>query len=187
MFNRNTIKVSYCCMSNMHAIISGHNSQVLAPKPDASEQTQKSCNCTQPMQCPLSGKCQTKTVIYKATVTAPTKPVRHYYGLTERSFKERYGGHKYDFAHVENRKSTALSKYIWELKDNGIDYNIRWSIDRHVSPYKCGTRRCDVCLSEKMVIATADQTSMLNSRSEIVSACRHRWKYRYTAVRDAPT
>ena len=32
---------------------------------------------------------------------------------------------------------------------------------------------------KKLVIALADKSTMLNKRSEIVSACPHRTKYRY--------
>ena len=87
-----------------------------------------------------------------------------------------------------HRTATALSKYIWELKDEGRSYEVKWDVARKAFPYKCGTRRCDVCLTEKMVIATADPETMLNSRVEIVSTCRHRAKFRLeNAGGDAPT
>ena len=47
----------------------------------------------------------------------------------------------------------------------------------YATPYKCGTRRCDLCLTEKYVIAHADQEHLLNKRTEIISKCRHRNKY----------
>ena len=47
----------------------------------------------------------------------------------------------------------------------------------YAKPYKCGTRRCDLCLTEKCVIASADQEHLLNKRTEIISECRHRNKY----------
>ena len=36
------------------------------------------------------------------------------------------------------------------------DYNSQWSIKVYASPYKFGTRKCDLCLIEKMVIARSD-------------------------------
>ena len=42
--------------------------------------------------------------------------------------------------------------------------------------YKCGARRCDLCLTEKYVIAHADQEHLLNKRTESISKCRHRNK-----------
>ena len=83
---------------------------------------------------------------------------------------------------------TALSKYVWELKDEGRPYEIKWNIARKAAPYKCGMRQCDVCLTEKMLIATADPETMLNNRAEIVSTCHHRAKFRLeNAADDAPT
>ena len=31
IFNRNTVKISYCCMRNMESVISSHNKQILNP------------------------------------------------------------------------------------------------------------------------------------------------------------
>ena len=68
LFNRNNIKTSYSCMGNMATIISRHNAKILNPAPAEDPCT---CNCRKPDTCPLSGKCLTKCVVYKATVTAP--------------------------------------------------------------------------------------------------------------------
>ena len=145
------------------------------------------CNCKRPDTCPLSGKCLTKCVVYKATVTAPPKPVCHYYGLTEGPFKTSYYNHTHSFWEKSCKNDTELSKYIWDLQDSSQQYQIKWDIVHHAAPYKCGTRRCDVCLTEKMVIATANPATMLNKRAEIVSTCRQCAKFRYENVLDAPT
>ena len=49
LFNRNTVKISYCCMENMATIIQRHNSKVLKP---TSENDTKSCNCRN--ACPMN-------------------------------------------------------------------------------------------------------------------------------------
>ena len=183
LFNRNNVKTSYSCMNNMAAIISSHNAKILAPAP---EQAPRTCNCRQPDNCPLNGHCLTECIVYKATVSVPQKPARHYYGLTEGPFKTRFNGHTHSFRAENCRRETELSKYIWELKDHNQPYKITWDIAHRAAPYKCGTRRCDVCLTEKMVIATADPTKTLNKRAEIVSTCRHRAKFRYNRISGAP-
>ena len=170
-------------MRNVAAIISSHNSKVLNAAPD---QPPRTCNCRQPNTCPLDGQCLTECVVYKATVSVPQKPDKHYYGLTEGQFKTRFNGHTHSFREEEYRNETELSKQIWELKDSNQPYKIAWSIVQRASPYRCGTRRCDVCLSEKMIIAMADPLSTLNKRAEIVSTCRHRSKFRYDKVPNAP-
>ena len=186
LFNRNNVKTSYSCMTNMAAIISSHNARVLAPVPDKVPRT---CNCRQPGKCPLTGNCLTECIMYKATVSVPHKPDKHYYGLTESPFKMRFNGLTNSFRTESCRREAELSKYIWELKDNNKPYEMNWCIaaQQRVAAYKCGTWRCDICLTEKTVIAAADPSSTLNKRAEIVSTCRHCAKLRYDRVSYAPT
>ena len=79
---------------------------------------------------------------------------------------------------MKNEKKTELSKHIWDLKKQKRQYSIKWSIAARASPYKCGSRRCDLCLTEKRTIALAEKDSLLNHRSEIISKCRHTNKFR---------
>ena len=62
-----------------------------------------------------------------------------------------------------------------------IEGSIKWEIARRAAPYKCGTRKCDLCTTEKLEIALANANantdSLLNKRSEIVSTCRQRTKF----------
>ena len=183
LFNRNNVKCSYSCMNNMTSIISSHNAKVLAPVP---EQASRTCNCRQPQNCLLNGYCLTECVLYKASVSVPNKPARHYYGLTEGPFKPRFNGHTRSFRSESCRRETELSKYVWDLQDQHLDNKVQWSIAQRATPYKCGTRRCDVCLSEQMVIALADLSTLLNKRVEIVSTCCHRAKFRYDKASNAP-
>ena len=47
----------------------------------------------------------------------------------------------------------------------------------YATDYKYGTRRCDLCLTEKYVAAPADQEHLLNKSTEIISKYHHRNKY----------
>ena len=100
-------------------------------------------------------------------------------------FKQRYYKHNESFRVAGKRNVTRLFKYMWELKDQGIDIEgiIKWDIEYKSVPYKCGTRRCDLCTSEKLAILLADNRILLNKRSEIISMCRHRAKFKSTQVR----
>ena len=173
-------------MSNVKTIIAGHNARILNSdtQPDS-----RSCNCRVPQECPLEGHCLTECVIYKASVSGPSIPEKHYFGLTEGIFKTRYNQHMRSFRSEEDKHETELSKYVWRLKDANKEFEVKWKVEERATPYKCGTRRCDVCLTEKMVIATANPRSMLNKRSEIVSTCRHRAKFRLDKLKKttAPT
>ena len=81
------------------------------------------------------------------------------------------------------KKETDLSKYIWYLKDKGEDFTIKWSVPAKASRYTCGSKRCNLCLTEKLLIAKADSRTLLNKRSEIMSKCRHRNKFILKPIR----
>ena len=166
-------------MPNMGSIIASHNAKILSPPPATTPA--KTCSCNRSNPCPLGGECLASCIVYKATVSVPTvpsEPTKIYYGLTEPDFKTRYYNHKTSFKHAHKRHATELSKYMWDLKDKGMRGEIKWEIAKRSTPYKCGTRRCDLCLSEKLLIALADPSSLLNKRSELTSSCRHYKKYR---------
>ena len=81
------------------------------------------CICT----CPLNGNCLQSSVVYQATVTRQDNNITEtYVGLTENDFKTRYRNHTASFRHAKHRNSTELSKYIWTLKDNNINFFISW-------------------------------------------------------------
>ena len=140
----------------------------------------RACNCDIPEDCPLKRHCMgVQSVVYKATISAPNHAEKYYYGLSEPEFKSRYANHKSSLKYPSKRNTTELSKYYWELRDKGVDkkdIKVDWNIERQAHKYKCGTRRCDLCLTEKLVIALADKSTMLNKRSGIVLACPHRTK-----------
>ena len=109
------------------------------------------------------------------------------------SFKKRYTGHKSDF---NNRKGegngTALSSKVWELKDDGKDFKIKWSIIDRAFPYKSGMKMCDLCSTERMHIALGKNgfqrlppdCILLNKRSEIMGKCRHKLSHTLSKVKE---
>ena len=182
MFNRNTIKISYSCMNNTKQIIDNHNKRILKSSehndtPTSKTKDNKTCNCRQKDACPLDGNCLQPSVIYQATVTSKDNPTPEtYIGLTENEFKTRYRNHIASFRHTRSRNSTELSKHIWNLKDNNIDYSISWRILSSTKAYNSASKRCNLCLKEKLLIICRPDISTLNKRNELVSSCRHRNK-----------
>ena len=69
------------------------------------------------------------------------------------------------FQNKGHEKKTELSKYVWELKDKGEDFTIKWSVAGKAALYICDSKRCDLCLTEKLLIAKADLRALLNNRS----------------------
>ena len=55
--------------------------------------------------------------------------------MSEDEFKTRYNNRTMSFQNKGHEKKTELSKYVWELKDKGEDFNIKWSIAAKASPY----------------------------------------------------
>ena len=174
-YNRNTIKISYSTMPNMQSIISTHNKRILG---DSKMPTTEGCNCRQAQLCPLDGKCQTKNMIYKATVTLDHDQSQHnYIGLTSTTFKKRWSTHKSSF--VSDKASTKLSDFIKTQKAKKNNFKIDWSIKTLASPYTQNSKKCNLCLTESFEIMKAlkSNSKTLNTRNEIFQKCIHREKY----------
>ena len=158
--------------------IGNHNGKMLNKKSEQAldkNGNPKKC-CAKPANCPLKpDRCDQKNVIYQADVHADNK-VMKYYGSTENEFKKRCSTHKTTFCKVPD-SHTALPSYIWKLKDKGIGYEVKWSIKARGHAFTSGGRACDLCLTEKLIILTADQNTMLNRRDELLETCRHRRKH----------
>jgi hypothetical protein len=177
LLNRNTVKISYSCMPNIHQIVSSHNKRLIN-KPEPNTNINENCNCKRDRQCPLNGNCLTSSVIYQAKVTRhDNQREETYVGLTENTFKSRFNGHTSSFRNEEHRKATTLSEYIWKLKDKNIQHSITWKILSRAKPYSTIRKTCNLCLEEKFFIIHRPHLSSLNKRNELTSACRHRKKH----------
>ena len=161
----------------MKTIISGHNKSLLKK---GSTDTPKNCNCRD--VCPLPGDCRRSAVIYKATVKSGNE-TKLYIGSAETEIKLRLANHRHSFNESKLRNATRLSSYIHNLKDNNRLYDIKWDIVDKSTPYICGSKRCNLCLTEKYRILHSDPSTTLNARNEIVSKCRHNFKFKLRNIR----
>ena len=125
----------------------------------------------------MSGYCLKSAIIYRATVSSQSD-VKHYIGATEQTFKRRYPKHKDALLKKDSQESTSLSAYVWSLKDKKEDPSVKWEIIKQCTPYVCGSRRCDVCLSEKLFILRSDPTNSINKNTELMQKCRHSNKFK---------
>ncbi len=123
---------------------------------------------------PAPGKCMTKDIVYKATdTTSNTNSTKHYIGMTASTFIET------------TSNDTELSKYIWKLKDNKQDFDITWSVLKQSISYTGGSKRCNLCLGEKLcILKDKNKQNLLNKKSEIVSTCNHRKKHLINNLRN---
>ncbi len=93
--------------------------------------------------------CDKKRCIYKAEIKFDNNgTVKIYIGVTSNTFKERYRNHLKSFKHPQYIYSseTELSKYVWNLKNDGKKFGIKWSIVRRAQAYTPGANRCNLCM-----------------------------------------
>ena len=80
IFNRKSMRVSYCTTTNVARVIGGHNSKLTAASAEAEAERPavpaRTCNCTKANRdnCPLGGECLVSSVIYSAKVTGAQPP-----------------------------------------------------------------------------------------------------------------
>ena len=114
IFNRKTVKISYCCMWKMKSIILSNNKQILIPSKEYF-----GCNSKVTNECPLN---KGHLFVYEAKISNEFKSeCKIYCGASEAPFKERFRNHTRGFKHVcTEQKCIELSKCIWKLKSHGI-------------------------------------------------------------------
>ena len=177
IFNRNTIKVSYRTTGNMSQVISRHNKNI-SSKAQETDPAKPDCNCQKSkLPCIMGGKCVPGNVVYQGAVTRKdTGHTDYYTGLSQPSWKLRYANHKQNFKtdNQFNRTATCLSKHIWMLQDQNIQYSLKFKQLVQASSFNPVTEMCRLCLSEKYFIMFKPEGANINCRSEFFAACRHK-------------
>ena len=154
--------------------ISSHNIKVLEEFRSVGKPAPRTCNCQHPDGCPLDGNCLASAIVYQADIKVEESDEHKYIGLCEPAFKGRYGDHSTSFNNPKYKTKSKLSTFVWEMKDQGKNCDISWSILRKSSPYRTGSSKCNLCLWEKFLIMKNDgNDKMVNKRDEFVSKCRH--------------
>ena len=186
LFNKKTINVSYSTTRNMEQHIKAHNRKIIG-KTIPKEKRPEGCNCQKRnLPCFANGNCKVECVVYGAevkserAVNVEKEDKVKYIGMTEGSLKARYTQHKSDINKTTNKDkgTTKLAKHISELKEKGIKFEpIKWTIIERCKPYVAGAKNCNLCMAEKIHILEAESRTSLNSRSEMLAMCRHKWKF----------
>ena len=163
-------------MENVAHVIRKHNQRISSRK----EKPKQSCNCKNKDKYPMNGKCQVQNVVYKCTVLATRNfPKRVYLGVAEGDWKQRFYNHKKSIKNKSYRNDTTLSSYLWDLREkHNVFPTLTWSVVKSVPGYSNISKRCLLCLTEKVLIATYENPEeLLNKRSELMAKCRHDNKF----------
>ena len=104
--NKFNVIFSYSCMPKMACIIKSHNNKLIYPTANTDEIP---CNCRTKSECPLNGKYRIKSIVYKASITAPNIPTRHYFGLCETEFKAQFHNHRSSFQGYLEQRDAKLN------------------------------------------------------------------------------
>ena len=127
---------------------------------------------------PLKRKCLQTNVADQATVTIATT-TESYIGLAT----NRYGNHMSSFRRTNRRNETELSKHIWTLKDCQKILPRAMESDQKCKPYDNVSKKCNLCLQEKIFIICRRDLCTLNKRNELASSCPHRNRFTLRNVR----
>ena len=117
--------------------------------------------------------------MYKGVASTKSNPDKTYLGITEGPWKGRNSVHKTSFKYRGYKARTSLTDYVWLMKDTKKEMpTIKWSIVKTAPAYNNISKRCYLCLEEKLaIIEYPDQENLLNKRSELVNRCRHQNKF----------
>ena len=122
-------------------------------------------------------------MIYKAEVSCGSS-TKSYIGSTEPEFKTRWRNHKSSLDKEKKTHPTSLSRHFWALKNSGGTHPIvKWSRLKRSVAYRCGGRKCNLCLEEKLAILQAPPNSIINKRSELLNRCLHKRKHRLVSLK----
>ena len=116
-----------------------------------------------------------RRLVYEGTLSSnqPNYKEKNYFGIAQESFKGRLYNHNLSFRNEFYKNDTELSKELWQIKMKNYTPKITWRIIRKCLPYNYNTRKCYLCLNEKLEIALFDKENLLNQITELISKCRH--------------
>ena len=110
--------------------------------------------------------------MYEAKVTQENGTQNFYTGLSSTTFKERLGVHRHSFKKRDDNQ-TELSKFIWALKDKGLNYEVSWRLLARGNTFCPVAGVCWLCIKEKFYILFRPNSADINSRDETLENCRH--------------
>ena len=120
------------------------------------------------------------SILYQASIKCSGSKCKRkrYKGICEATFKKRYANHKKSFRLINSKNDTTLSIEYWILKQKQQAPRLTWEIKGQYKAYNPTLKKCNLCLNEKLAIIDDPDKNLLNKRSEVISQCRHRNKFK---------
>ena len=173
-------------MPNIKTKVNTHNRVILRNTPSKNV---KSCNCQQKESCPMDGDCIKESLVYYATISCNDKNYKpkRYKGSCKPSFKKRCSNQKKLFNVPFYKHDTKLSTEYWNVKMKQLNPQISWKIKGIYKSYNPTSKPCNLCLRENLEILDKPDKNVLNKRSEIISQCRYKNKYRLKTLESSMT
>ena len=85
----------------------------------------------------------------------------------------RYTNHKKTFNSIIYQTDTELSNKYWKIMSANKTSDISWEVLGIHKSDNQSSKRCILCLNEKLAIALQRNNNMRNKGSEVISKCRH--------------
>ena len=94
-----------------------------------------------------------------------TNQTNSFFGPAEGDFKSKYDNHTLSFRSKGYRHRNELSKHVWSAKHSNTAFSLKWCIKTKAMSYKCGSRKCVLCLAEKVAVGRFERVGLLNKRA----------------------
>ena len=72
--------------------------------------------------------------------------------------------------HSDQKICSSLAGYVWKLKDEGREFDVRWKILQQHTTFNPTNNSCRLCLSEKFTIMFQPQSHW----DEFYTPCMHK-------------
>ena len=96
------------------------------------------------------------------------------FGISKTESMSKYNNHTMSFRNRTHENDSELSKFIWSLKDQNMEFDIKWSIFK--KSYR--SKSCNLCLSKKLVTSNfKEKERLLTKWLDLVSKCRRESEY----------
>ena len=158
-------------MPNIKSAINSHNTKILRSPVNNQRRT-----CINKSNCPLQEKCLSQIHYIKQILVRKTFKQKFIMAYQKQNLKQDIRTIK-NPSTTKSTKMTLLSNELWKIKASKEEPVLVWKILGQYQPYNVNTKRCLLCLNEKLQIAIYRGNNMLNKRTEITNKCRHRNKY----------